>query len=154
MFVFRAISWACSMGSRECQAQAGALFSRWMEADSPDTSQDNPWVLHPYIMMGASSAIIILSNSSELKFCTDSKIADLSCAKTFWNIFYIKNILINYMSVCSRNLVLHHWLDIFFRIDVNLKYETYCNAISDGGEEEWDFGWSRYMVQAVFRSSD
>ncbi len=30
------------------------------------------------------------------------------------------------------------------RIDVNLKYETYCNAISDGGEEEWDFGWERY----------
>ena len=25
-----------------------------------------------------------------------------------------------------------------------MKYETYCNAISDGGEEEWDFGWSRY----------
>ena len=42
IFVFRAISWACSMGSRECQAQAGDLFSRWMEADSPDTSQDNP----------------------------------------------------------------------------------------------------------------
>ena len=30
------------------------------------------------------------------------------------------------------------------RIDVNLKYETYCNAISDGGETEWDFGWQRY----------
>lgn len=27
---------------------------------------------------------------------------------------------------------------------MNLKYETYCNAISDGGEEEWDFGWERY----------
>jgi len=76
IFVTRAISWACSMGSRECQAQAGALFSRWMEADSPDTSQDNP-------------------------------------------------------------------------IDVNLKYETYCNAISDGGEEEWDFGWSRYQNSPV-----
>ena len=35
------LSWACSMGSTECQAQAGDLFSRWMEADSPDTSQDN-----------------------------------------------------------------------------------------------------------------
>ena len=42
IFVFRAISWACSMGSTECQAQAGDLFSLWMEADSPDTSQDNP----------------------------------------------------------------------------------------------------------------
>ena len=30
------------------------------------------------------------------------------------------------------------------RIDVNLKYETYCNAVSDGGETEWDFGWERY----------
>ena len=30
------------------------------------------------------------------------------------------------------------------RIDVNMKYETYCNAISDGGEEEWDFAWKRW----------
>ena len=29
------------------------------------------------------------------------------------------------------------------RIDVNMKYETYCNAISDGGVEEWDFAWKR-----------
>ena len=29
------------------------------------------------------------------------------------------------------------------RVDVNMKYETYCNAISDGGEEEWDFAWKR-----------
>ena len=29
------------------------------------------------------------------------------------------------------------------RVDVNMKYETYCNAISDGGEEEWDFAWRR-----------
>ena len=50
IFMCRAISWACSMGSRECQAQAGDLFSRWMEADSPDTSQDNPWVMQPYIL--------------------------------------------------------------------------------------------------------
>ena len=33
---------------------------------------------------------------------------------------------------------------IFFRVDVNLKYETYCNAISDGSNEEWDFAWQRY----------
>ena len=31
----------------------------------------------------------------------------------------------------------------FSRVDVNMKYETYCNAISDGGEEEWDFAWKR-----------
>ena len=30
------------------------------------------------------------------------------------------------------------------RIDVNMKYETYCNAISDGGVEEWDFAWKRW----------
>ena len=24
-----------------------------------------------------------------------------------------------------------------------MKPETYCNAISDGGEEEWDFAWKR-----------
>merc|ERR1711997_706764 len=30
-------------------------------------------------------------------------------------------------------------------IDVNLKYETYCNAIAGGSEEEWDFAWARYL---------
>ena len=31
----------------------------------------------------------------------------------------------------------------FSRVDVNLKRQVYCNAISKGGEEEWDFGWER-----------
>ena len=30
------------------------------------------------------------------------------------------------------------------RVDVNLRYETYCNAISGGGEEEFNFAWERY----------
>merc|ERR1711962_1986842 len=34
-------------------------------------------------------------------------------------------------------------------IDVNMKYETYCNAISDGGVEEWDFAWKRYTESTV-----
>merc|ERR1719167_339337 len=29
-------------------------------------------------------------------------------------------------------------------IDVNLKTATYCSAIPQGGEEEWDFAWERY----------
>jgi aminopeptidase N len=29
-------------------------------------------------------------------------------------------------------------------IDVNLKGLTYCNAIAEGGEKEWDFAWKRY----------
>lgn len=29
-------------------------------------------------------------------------------------------------------------------IDVNLKSVTYCNAIAEGGEKEWDFAWERY----------
>jgi len=29
-------------------------------------------------------------------------------------------------------------------IDVNLKSVTYCNAIAEGGEKEWDFAWKRY----------
>ena len=29
------------------------------------------------------------------------------------------------------------------RIDVNVKSETYCNAIAEGGEKEWDFAWRR-----------
>ena len=38
---------------------------------------------------------------------------------------------------------------INFSIDVNLKYETYCNAISKGSENEWSFGWSRYENSQV-----
>merc|ERR1711994_807850 len=34
-------------------------------------------------------------------------------------------------------------------IDVNMKYKTYCNAISDGGVEEWDFAWKRYTESTV-----
>merc|ERR1711874_456243 len=34
-------------------------------------------------------------------------------------------------------------------VDVNMKPETYCNAISDGGEEEWDFAWKRYTASTV-----
>eukprot|EP00088_Acartia_fossae_P031208 TRINITY_DN3213_c0_g1_i1.p1 TRINITY_DN3213_c0_g1~~TRINITY_DN3213_c0_g1_i1.p1 ORF type:complete len:964 (+),score=231.16 TRINITY_DN3213_c0_g1_i1:49-2940(+) len=29
-------------------------------------------------------------------------------------------------------------------IDVNLKSVTYCTAMSQGGEKEWDFAWQRY----------
>jgi aminopeptidase N len=36
-----------------------------------------------------------------------------------------------------------------FRVDVNLKYQTYCNAIADGGQEEWDFAWERYQNSNV-----
>jgi len=34
-------------------------------------------------------------------------------------------------------------------VSVNLKFETYCNAIADGGEKEWEFGWNRYTNSQV-----
>jgi len=34
-------------------------------------------------------------------------------------------------------------------VSVNLKFETYCNAIADGGEKEWEFGWNRYTQSQV-----
>jgi len=34
-------------------------------------------------------------------------------------------------------------------VSVNLKYETYCTAIEDGDEEEWQFGWERYKSSQV-----
>ena len=36
-----------------------------------------------------------------------------------------------------------------FRINANLKGVTYCNAIAEGGEEEWQFGWSQYQASEV-----
>jgi len=35
------------------------------------------------------------------------------------------------------------------QIDVNLKYETYCSAISAGSQEEWDFAMQRYKNSRV-----
>jgi len=72
----KAVSWACSMGSEDCQEKAKEKFGSWMGMVQPDAEQQNP-------------------------------------------------------------------------VDVNMKYETYCNAISDGGEEEWDFAWKRYTASTV-----
>jgi len=72
----KAASWACSMGSEDCQEQASSKYSSWMGMVEPDAEQKNP-------------------------------------------------------------------------IDVNMKYVAYCNAISDGGEKEWDFAWERYTKSKV-----
>jgi len=34
-------------------------------------------------------------------------------------------------------------------VDVNLKFQTYCNAIARGGEKAWDFAWQRYNKSNV-----
>ena len=34
-------------------------------------------------------------------------------------------------------------------IDVNLRSSVYCNAIANGGQTEWDFGWQRYTKSNV-----
>ena len=34
-------------------------------------------------------------------------------------------------------------------MNANLKRTVYCNAVSEGGEEEWDFGWERYKKSNV-----
>jgi len=72
----KAVRWACSMGSADCQVNAKEKFNDWMGMVQPDEEKQNP-------------------------------------------------------------------------VDVNMKYETYCNAISDGGEEEWDFAWKRYTESTV-----
>ena len=41
------------------------------------------------------------------------------------------------------------FIAMLFRIDVNLKYETYCSAISAGSQEEWDFAMQRYKNSRV-----
>lgn len=33
----------------------------------------------------------------------------------------------------------------YYRINVDLKSTVYCTAIENGGEEEWNFGWERYV---------
>ena len=38
---------------------------------------------------------------------------------------------------------------MLFSVDVILKYQTYCRAIADGGEKEWDFAWQRYQNSPV-----
>ena len=41
-----------------------------------------------------------------------------------------------------------------FRINANLKSVTYCNAIAEGGEEEWQFGWDQYKASDVASERD
>eukprot|EP00090_Calanus_glacialis_P046064 TRINITY_DN885_c0_g1_i5.p1 TRINITY_DN885_c0_g1~~TRINITY_DN885_c0_g1_i5.p1 ORF type:complete len:807 (+),score=220.22 TRINITY_DN885_c0_g1_i5:315-2423(+) len=72
----KAISWACSMGNKDCLNKARENFDDWMGMVEPDSESANP-------------------------------------------------------------------------VDVNLKYQTYCNAIADGGQEEWDFAWQRYQNSHV-----
>ena len=38
----RAISWACSMGNKECKKRAGEMFGVWMESEAPDTLGASP----------------------------------------------------------------------------------------------------------------
>jgi len=72
----KAISWACSMGNKDCLTKAKETFGDWMGMVEPDSELANP-------------------------------------------------------------------------VDVNLKYQTYCNAIDEGGEEEWNFAWERYQNSYV-----
>jgi len=72
----KAISWACSMGNKDCLTKAKETFGDWMGMVEPDSELANP-------------------------------------------------------------------------VDVNLKYQTYCNAIDEGGEEEWNFAWQRYQNSYV-----
>eukprot|EP00092_Neocalanus_flemingeri_P064412 GFUD01078167.1.p1 GENE.GFUD01078167.1~~GFUD01078167.1.p1 ORF type:complete len:930 (-),score=265.24 GFUD01078167.1:347-3136(-) len=72
----KAVSWACSLGNKDCLNKAKENFGVWMGMVEPDSEKGNP-------------------------------------------------------------------------VDVNLKYETYCNAIADGNEEEWDFAWERYQNSKV-----
>ena len=41
IFFCRAISWACSMGNKECKKRAGEMFGDWMESQTPDTLGSN-----------------------------------------------------------------------------------------------------------------
>lgn len=34
-------------------------------------------------------------------------------------------------------------------MDVDLKFNAYCYAMSEGGVKEWDFGWERYKNSNV-----
>lgn len=40
------------------------------------------------------------------------------------------------------------------RINLNVRQTVYCTAISDGGQEEWDFAWNRYLNANVATDKD
>ena len=40
--VFSQVSWACSMGSEDCQEKAKEKFGNWMGMVQPDAEQQNP----------------------------------------------------------------------------------------------------------------
>lgn len=45
-----------------------------------------------------------------------------------------------------QELTLTHTSSI---IQPNLKYLVYCTAIANGGEEEWNFAWEKYLASNV-----
>lgn len=40
------------------------------------------------------------------------------------------------------------------KIDPNLRSTVYCNAIAQGGEEEWDFAWSQFQKATLVNEAD
>lgn len=50
------------------------------------------------------------------------------------------------MILCSR---LPH-----ARIHPNLRSTVYCNAISFGGEAEWDFAWAQFRTATLVNEAD
>ena len=57
----------------------------------------------------------------------------------------IKKILIRKLEI------IHLVLDVSSncRIDVNLRAQTYCLAIANGGEDEFNFAWERFKKSQV-----
>ena len=41
------------------------------------------------------------------------------------------------------------YLYVFCRIEVDMKSTVYCEAVENGNEEEWNFGWERYQKSNV-----
>lgn len=40
------------------------------------------------------------------------------------------------------------------RIHPNLRSAVYCNAIAQGGEEEWNFAWEQFQKATVVNEAD
>ena len=39
-------------------------------------------------------------------------------------------------------------------VDVNLKRDVYCRALAEGGVEDWQFAWQRFLSSQVAINKD
>lgn len=133
-----AISLACSTGLEDCKTLTTGWFRELMQNPT-----NNTWVQSA--TFSPSPLVFLAPPFTSTLFCPSwhflhSEISNFPacsvCCVLLQYSFRTWITLSSYVLNCSR-------------INPNLKSVVYCNAIKDGGEEEWDFAWALFQNATV-----